>query len=209
MFEQVFTSSLQKFTADQAVLKDLWSDITTHYSHKDRQYHNLSHLDHLACELLGVKDRIADWDLIVFSIAYHDIIYDTSRSDNEEKSADYAAIVLSNLLPPARIQKCKEAIQATKKHPYNNDPDINHFTDADLSIFGAFPEQYLEYAGAIRKEYRALPNNIYNPGRQQVLNHFLQMNRIYKTPYFFHKYEQQARTNLKMELTLLSNTSIL
>jgi predicted metal-dependent HD superfamily phosphohydrolase len=199
MFEQVFIDSMQNFTADQALIKGLWSEIFTHYSSSNRHYHNLSHLDYLVNELLQVKGRITNWDLVVFSIAYHDIIYEIERSDNEEKSAGYAASALSALLAPFQIDKCKQAILATKTHQYNNDSDINYFTDADLSVLGATPELYLEYSRQIRKEYGSYPDFMYKPGRQKVIEHFLHMERIYKTGFFFNKYERQARSNLKME----------
>lgn len=204
MFEQVFTDSIQKFTTDPSQVKSLWLDIAAHYSDPNRHYHNLSHLDHLAKELLQVKDRIPDWDLMVFSIAYHDIIYEIGQADNEDKSADFAATALTGLLAPSQMEKCKKAILATKNHQFNNDADINYFTDADLSVLGVNPGQYMEYSRQIRKEYGAYPDLMYIPGRRKVLAHFLHMERIYKTDFFFDQYERQARNNLKIELAQLS-----
>jgi predicted metal-dependent HD superfamily phosphohydrolase len=203
MFQSIFIESIQKFIDDLALLEKLWSDIATHYSNSNRYYHNLAHLDHLAQELLKVKAKIIDWDTIVCSIAYHDIVYDTARSDNEDKSADYAASILSGILKSSQIDKIKQAILATKSHQYNNDPDINHFTDADLATLGASPEQYMDYSRQIRKEYQSYPDDMYKSGRQKVIEHFLNMDRIYKTSFFFDQYEKQARINLQMELSLL------
>jgi predicted metal-dependent HD superfamily phosphohydrolase len=205
MFEVIFKSTIQKFIADPALIEKLWADIATHYSNSNRHYHNLAHLDHIVHELLKVKDRITDWDTIVCSIAFHDIVYDPTRPGNEEKSAGYAASVLSTLLTPPQLQKCKEAILATKGHQFHTDPDINHFTDADLTILGANPERYMEYAKQIRKEYQSFPDPIYKPGRIKVLEHFLHMERIFKTNFFFDSYEKQARTNLQTELHSLTN----
>jgi len=56
----------------------------------------------------------------------------------------------------------------------------------------------------IRKEYKVYPDIIYKPGRRKVVQHFLAMERIYKTDYFFVRLEQQAKENLTKELTLLS-----
>ncbi len=204
MFRQVFTRSIQNFTADPTQIKRLWSDIAAHYSGANRHYHNLFHLDHLAKELQQVKDNIADWDLIVFSVAYHDIIYEIGQADNEEKSADYAGSALAGLLAPSGMKKCKKAILATKNHQFNNDSDINYFTDADLSVLGVDPGLYMEYSRQIRKEYEAFPDPVYIPGRLKVLERFLHMERIFKTGFFFDKYERQARSNLKMELEQLS-----
>lgn len=200
LFEQVFHQSIRKFTTDEELIRRLWLDIITHYSNSDRLYHNMSHLDQLADELGQVQQLVADWDLIVLSLAYHDIIYQAGSGENEEKSATHAAFVLAGLLASSQIKKCKEAIMATKEHQYNNDPDINYFTDADLSILGSVPSDYIEYTHKIRNEYMAYPDFIYKPGRKKVIEHFLSMQRIFKTSFFFDLYEQQARQNLQREL---------
>ena len=87
-----------------------------------------------------------------------------------------------------------------KNHEIDNDADVNYFTDADLSILGTSSSDYENYTGQIRKEYSAYPDFIYKQGRRKVLKHFIEMARIYKTPYFFDKYEHQARVNLTNEL---------
>lgn len=46
---------------------------------------------------------------------------------------------------------------------------------------------------------------MYNRGRKKALKHFLEMDRIFKTDYFFQKYENQARINLQKELEILTN----
>jgi predicted metal-dependent HD superfamily phosphohydrolase len=57
----------------------------------------------------------------------------------------------------------------------------------------------------IRKEYNFYPDFMYKPGRQKVLQHFIQMPRIYKTDYFHDRYEEKARDNLHVELKELSS----
>jgi predicted metal-dependent HD superfamily phosphohydrolase len=52
----------------------------------------------------------------------------------------------------------------------------------------------------VRKEYLIYPDLIYNPGRKKVLHHFLAMDRIFKTDFFYNKFEQQARQNLRKEI---------
>jgi predicted metal-dependent HD superfamily phosphohydrolase len=78
--------------------------------------------------------------------------------------------------------------------------DTNLFTDADLSILGQPWETYLAYAQNVRKEYGQYPKIIYRSGRKKVLRHFLEMERIFKTEYFFEKYEICARKNIEQEL---------
>jgi len=154
--------------------------------------------------LADIKYEIIDWQIIVFSIAYHDSIYNALKQDNEEKSAGlaYERLALINISTDRR-EKCKEQILATKGHYSSNDADTNYFTDADLAILGSSYLNYKKYTEQIRKEYEIYPDLIYKPGRQKVLNHFLQMPTIYKTAYFIEKYEQQARNNILDELKLL------
>ncbi|MNJ03033.1 hypothetical protein D3C73_1632060 [compost metagenome] len=56
----------------------------------------------------------------------------------------------------------------------------------------------------MRQEYAIYPDLVYNPGRKNVLLHFLAMDRIFKTDYFFEKYEKPARENLRKEAELLA-----
>jgi predicted metal-dependent HD superfamily phosphohydrolase len=127
------------------------------------------------------------------------------KSDNEEKSAGVAESRMKQVsVPESIIKNCKEQILATKKHLDNSDTDTNYFTDADLSILGQDWNMYSEYYRNVRKEYSIYPDLIYNPGRKKVLKHFLDMERIFKTEYFYSKFEQQAKINIQMELKSLS-----
>lgn len=90
----------------------------------------------------------------------------------------------------------------------NDDKEINLFTDADLSILGSVQSVYVNYAKQVRQEYSIYPDFMYRPGRQKVLNHFLQMKKIFKTDVFFNKYEAQARINLQHESALLTEGAI-
>jgi predicted metal-dependent HD superfamily phosphohydrolase len=179
----------------------LWLEIEDHYTEKGRHYHTLEHLRHLYAGLLLNKNAVSDWNAVLFALFYHDIIYSPTAKDNEEKSAELAARRLEELgAGTALIDKCRRLILATKKHEPGEDRDINLFTDADLSVLGASPEVYLRYAQNVRKEYSIYPDLLYKPGRKKVLQHFLDMPRIFKTPEFYGHYEAQARLNLAHEL---------
>ena len=160
-------------------------------------------MENLFEELIPIKQEFEDWDTIQFSIYYHDIVYKTTRSDNEEKSAQLAVERLEQIsYPEDKIQKCKRQILATKLHTVA-DPDTNLFTDADLSILGKSWEFYATYYQQIRKEYSIYPDFMYTNGRKKALQHFLGMEHIFKTSYFQNKYEIQARRNLEKELQIL------
>jgi predicted metal-dependent HD superfamily phosphohydrolase len=205
MIEEAFKIELRKLNASETLVGELWSEIESHYTGSSRYYHNLSHLDHLVETLLPIKSEIEDWRIIIFSVAYHDLIYNPLRKDNEVKSADVAFKRLTQLnLPLLLRDKCKMQIIATKDHQVNKDTDTNYFTDADLAILGTNKESYLLYTRLIRKEYSYFPDLLYKPGRRKVLKHFLEMESIFKTKYFQDKYEDQARMNISAELKSLS-----
>ena len=200
-----FKDAVKNYTKNAIVIDRLWDDVAVHYTEVSRHYHTIKHLEALTNELIEVKEQLSDWNLVVFAIAYHDIIYNPQKNDNEEKSADHAAKLLFGLLDVQSLESCRYMIIATKNHELDNEADVNYFNDADLSILGASTDNYQIYAKEIRKEYELYPDFIYNQGRQKVLKHFLAMKQIYKTDYFFNKYEPQARTNLNTELEKLFN----
>ena len=200
--EETFQQLKAQYTNDKALTNTLWLEIEKAYSNKKRHYHNLTHLQNLIHELEQQKHLIQNWNLMLFSIYYHDIVYNTLKTDNEERSAVLAVKRLNQLgFNKEDIAVCEEQIIATKAHTISTNPDTNLFTDADLSILGKDAATYITYSHQIRQEYKVYPDFIYNPGRKKVLQHFLQMKFIFKTPQFREQYEQQARKNLQEELT--------
>lgn len=202
IFEQLCLS----YTEDKALISLLWQEIEKQYSEKGRHYHNLLHLENMILELENVKDRISDFDEVLFSVFYHDVIYDASSKSNEEKSAAYAIPRLQKLkVSPDSVSKIQDQITATKAHQKADDNDTNYLLDADLSVLGKDLETYLDYSRRIRKEYSIYPDLLYKPGRKKVLKHFLELDGIFKTEEFRAQYETQAIKNIKAELQLLSS----
>lgn len=202
--QDVFKPLLGGFTSDQKVIDGLWDEIVSCYGEHGRHYHNMLHLMNLYGELENVRADVKQWDVMMFALLYHDIVYNTLRKDNEERSAELARKRLLSLgVDDKRINQCCTMILATKGHTVSHDNDINLFTDADLSVLGKDASLYLAYAAQVRKEYSVYPSLIYNPGRKKVLKHFLSMERIFKTPHFYSRYEEQARRNLLNELESL------
>jgi predicted metal-dependent HD superfamily phosphohydrolase len=204
VLKQTFINLLSNYTTDVNLTNKLWNEIEENYSTTKRHYHTLSHLENILVQLNEVKEQVQDWQTILFTLYYHDIIYKSLRSDNEEKSADLAAKRMKQIsVPDQKIKLCKEQILATKSHFKSADTDTNYFIDADLAILGHPWETYLEYCKNIRKEYSTYPDLVYNPGRRKVINHFLAMDRIFKTPFFNDKFELQAKQNLQKEIQLI------
>jgi predicted metal-dependent HD superfamily phosphohydrolase len=179
----------------------LWQEVLTAHSAPSRHYHTMQHLEDLHQQLTDVHRTLQDPEAVVLAIAYHDFVYSTARKDNEERSAEVMRDRMKKSgVTESLVERAAFHILATKQHGPSTDPDTDLFTDADLSILGASPERYRLYAEQVRREYRRYPDLLYKPGRRKVLAHFLAMPRIFKTPYFWRRYEDQARMNLNAEL---------
>lgn len=196
-----FRELLTSFRCEPARADELWHDLLAQYSAPNRHYHNIRHLESLYHHLLEVKDHIEDWDAILFSMFYHDYVYDVLKSDNEERSAEHAASVMDSLgVPLAVISRCRQQILSTKRHESSTDIDTNLFTDTDLSILGASLDEYSSYTKNIRMEYDIYSDATFYLGRKSVLLHVLGMGHIFKTDPFQHRFESQARANIRDEL---------
>src|SRR5262245_65595107 len=191
---------------DSSAIESLFNSIVEHYSASERAYHNLSHIQSLLALSESLLDKVQNRDALYFAIWFHDVIYDTKRSDNEEKSAEFAAEALAGLgVPEQTIAVTREMILATKHHRADGlSWDMKAFLDLDTSILGAPEEIYKEYSRAIRKEYSWVPGFLYRKGRTKVLNDFLEREHIYHIDEIRAEYELQARHNIAEEIRALS-----
>jgi len=209
MLQQEFIALVLKYTPDKELANNLWQEIESAYSQKERHFHNLSHIEQVVTALQPLHHLIDDVDTLLFAAYYHDVVYDVVQyvtdNNNEDKSADFVGERLQRIHYPAeRIERCRRHILATKKHHLSSDGDTNFLTDADLSILGQQWEVYDEYRKNIRKEYDIYPDPIYHAGRMKVLSNFLQTEPLYKTEPFQQKFETAAAGNISRELELLS-----
>jgi len=191
---------------DEATVEKFWVEIKNNYTSKSRCYHNLSHIYNMLIQAEDFKNEIIDFQALQFAIWYHDIVYKSTKKDNEEKSAIFAKKRLKSLnFDEKRAKNAQKLIISTKKHELTltENNDNAYLLDLDLSILGTNWETYSNYIKSIRKEYKIYPNFMYKPGRKKVLNHFLERETLFFTETFRNKYENQARENLKKEIELL------
>lgn len=193
------------YTVDSTIKDDSFQVLKEKYSEKSRFYHNLSHVKALLnlCESLNNKTQ--DQNAIRLAIWFHDVIYDTKRSDNEEESARLADEMLLKLLVNTEtIEFVRDLILATKNHNGKNLAyDAKLFLDMDLVILGTSEEVYKEYSKAIREEYSWVSDSVYRSGRKKILKSFIQRERIYLTDQMEVRYEEKARENVNSEIKSL------
>ena len=192
----------------QAEIDLLFEQLVTAYTKADRHYHNLNHISHVLIPIERFKLELQNPIAVKLAAWFHDFVYDSQASDNEFQSARLAKELLRELnISPSTIDRTQQLILATKGHQIDpNDVDRSIFLDADLAILGSNPVQYQNYARSIRKEYSWVPDAEYQIGRTQVLENFLQRDRLYCTDLLFDELESIARLNLIQEITKLSKS---
>ena len=193
------------YTSDMTIKADAFQVLKEKYSEQSRFYHNLSHVKTLLYLFESLHNKIQDHNAVRFAIWFHDVIYDTKRSENEEASARLAAEVLRQFqVNNETIESVHDMILATKEHNGENlSDDTKLFLDMDLAILGTSEEIYKEYSKAIWKEYSWLSESMYRSGRKNILRNFIERERIYLTDEMKAKYEEQARKNINNEIQLL------
>lgn len=126
-----------------------------------------------------------------------DCVYDPTRGDNEERSADAASAELAALGRDGPfIGRVRELILATKHSARPETGDAGIVADIDLSILGKAPDVFDAYDRAIRREYGHVDGDAFAAGRARVLRNFLARPAIYSTTLFLERYERAARENL-------------
>ncbi|HEX5219742.1 MAG TPA: N-methyl-D-aspartate receptor NMDAR2C subunit [Verrucomicrobiae bacterium] len=182
-----------------------WRELETTHSESGRAYHNLHHIGHCLDEFARVCQLADDPVAVEAAIWFHDVIYDTHRKDNEERSAEFASTALAKAgKPDTFCTSVHTLILATKHNSLPTSNDASLLTDIDLSILGQNPERYTEFEQQIRREYAWVTDKDYAAGRSSVLNGFLQRERIFNTPAFAQRFEEQARINLAWAIKQLA-----
>jgi predicted metal-dependent HD superfamily phosphohydrolase len=176
-------------------------DLVAAYAAPNRYYHNLSHIEDCLGLLAGLDDlSTTDRDILTQAIWWHDVVYDPTRSDNEELSARLAEQYVA-----ADIRDdLGRLIRLTKTHRVEPRDRLGAILiSIDLSILGAEPSRYDAYAAAIRKEFAHVPDGDYRAGRSAVLRRFAAQPVIFPDPAFARTHDRQARDNLARELATL------
>ena len=181
----------------------VWHRLDELYGAPERHYHGWAHI----ADCLSVMDACcAASAALELAIWFHDAVYDTGRSDNEEQSALLFQEVSSGL-SPGLWARVLSLIRVTARHaPAEAQPEEAMMCDIDLSILGRATEQYAAYVRSIRLEYSAVTDADWTAGRSRVLRAFLERPVIYRTPRFF-GLEGPARANMRAELAELEHQS--
>ena len=176
-------------------------ELVSAYTAPGRHYHNLAHIEDCLAALARVDGlSAAEREILSEAIWWHDVVYDATRPDNEELSAQLAE-------QHVRADISREVgrlIRLTKTHDVQPGERLGAILiSIDLSILGAEPARYDAYAAAIRQEFIHVGEADYRAGRGRVLRHFAARPVIFPDAGFSATYDGRARDNLARELASL------
>ncbi|MCS6865224.1 MAG: hypothetical protein RMJ56_13145 [Gemmataceae bacterium] len=202
---QRWQRTIEQLRIDGAAAQPVWEVLRAAYSAPERYYHNLEHLT----EMFAIVDRLASRLVhpvaVELAVWFHDAVYDTHATNNEQRSGELAVDLLGPLGVPASTIECIVPMIWATANFQSQDAlptgDTAVLLDADRAILGSAPERYSEYARAIRAEYHWVAESTYRMARAAVLREFLERPRIYATEEIYAERENQARNNLRAELS--------
>jgi len=105
----------QRLGADGSPLPP-WQRLHTAYTESWRAYHNLDHIGHCLAELAAVRQLADDPIALEAAVWFHDVIYDTRRKDNEERSAGLADVILQDAGKPNNFRGYVHTLILATKH---------------------------------------------------------------------------------------------
>jgi predicted metal-dependent HD superfamily phosphohydrolase len=190
------------------------STLEAAYATPPRAYHDFQHVQEVLRHFAAISAG-PGWTQpaeVYLAALYHDAIYEAGRKDNESRSAGLAMAQIAQWLPEVGIDALRvaELINLTARHgqfapgDFGDDGlalDTRHFLDCDMAILGAEPAAFDAYDRGIEEEYRGhVPAFLYRLNRKRFLKGLLARERIYLSDWFHHRYDAQARDNLRRML---------
>lgn len=195
---------------------DCKSALHAQMSASDRHYHGTAHLAllfdrHLRFAPEAGLDGAAETRMIACAIAFHDCIYDSSRCDNEERSAQ-AWLEASGDLDASERLWVADTIRATGDHlsygrraaaatPGSAEALRLWMLDLDLTPFGETPGLFDRNAQLLRAEAPQMDDVDFETARLRLLRRFADAPVIYRTKAIADRFDEPARGNLARHLS--------
>lgn len=194
----------EKMSLGSTEAENLWYDhFVKIYSGHERNYHNIQHIQNVIAwiHFLLKEQSESKCSAPLLAAWFHDLVYETGRQDNEEKSVGAMKKAAKDLAIPERVARsAADLILLTKTYAASRSEIANAFMDADLAILGAPPLVYERYSRAIRIEFAWVQPQAFRDGRKAVLTKFINRRRIYRTAEAHDLLEESARRNIEGEL---------
>lgn len=185
---------------------ELIEGLKARYGEAQRHYHTWDHIEALKRHFDGLSESWHRPEPVLWALYWHDAIYDPTRADNEELSAQLLEEEGRGHLNDDDLAFAAQIIRATAKHevPDGLGPEDEHdlalFLDIDLSILGAPDAVFDRYEADVRKEYAFVPEEAFRAGRARILKGFAERREIYFTEEGRLRWDARARSNLQRSL---------
>jgi predicted metal-dependent HD superfamily phosphohydrolase len=179
--------------------------LDVHYGEPWRKYHNFDHIGKMLADARewqhALRLDITNAPLEV-AILFHDIIYDVTRKDNEEASANLLYRVSRSCFLDVNISDVASLIMATTHTGGLVDKTDQFIADLDLLGLSAPYDEFVINVDNIKKEYlRSYTEEEYYHGRMKFLNDMLVRPSIY---YLFKDRNKLAKENIIKEMWRLT-----
>jgi len=202
--QQWLATWAQLSLAQSAPQTDLYREVMSRYRAPRRCYHNEQHLDECFACFRQVRAEAQHPAEIEMAIWFHDAVYDSSRQDNEERSANWALCETTRFgVSREPAERIHSLILATRHDAAPIAPDARILVDVDLAILAAEPGRFDEYEKQVRQEYSWVPGFVFRRKRRELLTRLLERPTIYSTGLFRATFEPRARDNLRRSLEAL------
>lgn len=132
------------------------------YNQKHRMFHYVTHVYEILTRIDTNTGCAFDEDSGVYTNSYkslilaalfHDVVYDPTRPDNEEKSVEFMLSKLNGHIDETVLQTASNLIQATSEID-TQDPLAKEFNSYDRAILGSHDfAELVNYGDDIRREY--------------------------------------------------------
>lgn len=153
-----------------------FNKIQQSWTEPHRFYHTEQHLAKLlrGIEEIYQKKEITQEErkILLLAAYYHDIVYDPTKTDNEEKSVEVFLADVQSMTHADHITRVKTIILDTKNHQ-PQDKLSKVFSELDMRVVthSDFSE-LLQWEQQIFKEYQHLDYDLYRMGRLHLLRQF-------------------------------------
>lgn len=147
-------------------------EIKSKYSEYHRYWHNMNHLLYVIDSIFDLfydnKINKKELDILVISALFHDIVYNTKKNNNEEKSVEYLKDKLNIKYNKEVIDKSIEIILNTKEHD-SKEHLCKIFNKIDTSILESSFIDMLDWEIKVYKEYNWVDWDTYKKKRIEFL----------------------------------------
>ncbi len=158
---------------DRWKIKIDYKTILTMWNESHRHYHSQGHLITLIDRINESKSTLnseKEYDKLILTALFHDIIYNPKNENNEEKSAEF----FLNLCEEKTKDHLEiyQSIIDTKNHKSSNSLS-ERFNKLDMEVVEGSIDTLLEWERGIWEEYKIFGSTMYKAGRIKFLNSLL------------------------------------